>query len=127
MASSEIEFKRGDTFSYVALMPVTWPAGDWTGKCELDGKKDLTYPVEVTCEWIVYSPPDPDNPGQFLPDEDRLRVSLRAEAADTELWPIRALVGDLQMTRAPDVPGDPPYVVSSVDFIVNVIVDRTSP
>ena len=104
------DFKRGDTFSFSVYLPLTWPAGEWAARCKLfDPKTKVTYPITTTL-----APPAGGEPRWFL--------QLRAEPEATRTWEPGKLLGDVEFT---DNSVSPPFVKSSLDFIVAVLPDRT--
>jgi hypothetical protein len=99
-------FKRGDTFSYAGLLPDGFlPSLGWTVKSQLRATNGSAYPLAATLD----------------PDGSTYMLRLTADNTVTAGWPLGHLVGDVEFTST----NLPPIVVSSADFIVQVVEDRT--
>jgi hypothetical protein len=99
-------FKRGDTFSYAGLLPDGFlPSLGWSVKSQLRDKAGRAYPLAASLD----------------PDGSTYMLRLTADNLVTAAWPLGHLVGDVEFTSA----NVPVTVVSSADFIVQVVEDRT--
>lgn len=103
-----MEHKRGDTFNYVAAIPLSAPDGhfaEFTPLCQIRRKNgDLL--ATLTTSWVN-------------PTTARL-IHLRCEAADTELWPIASALLDVELRRVSD-----DYVISTKTIELNIVKDIT--
>ena len=45
-----MDFKRGDTFYFSAQLPVEWPTGAWSAKCQVIDFKRKVHEIEARVE-----------------------------------------------------------------------------
>lgn len=103
-----MEHKRGDTFDYIAAIPLTKPDGYFAGftlACQIRNLRGLVI-AEVQAEWID-------------PVTTRL-ISLKCDADVTELWKPGPARMDIQFTRTADN-----YVQSTTTIDIEVVEDIT--
>lgn len=103
-----MDHKRGDTFNYVAAIPLTKPDGyfvEFVPSCQIR-RKNGTPLATIAASWVD-------------PDTTRV-IHLKCEADVTELWPLGPAKMDIQLTRVSDN-----YVQSTTTIEVNIVEDIT--
>ena len=103
-----MEHKRGDTFNYVAAIPLNKPDGyfaEFEPTCQIR-RKNGSIMATVATSWVD-------------PVTTRL-IQLKCDASVTELWPIGEAKLDIQLTRVSDG-----YVQSTTTVEVEVVEDIT--
>lgn len=103
-----MDHKRGDTFNYVAAIPLTKPDGyfaEFEPTCQIRRRNGEVL-ATVAASWVD-------------PVTTRL-IHLKCDANVTELWPLGYSKMDIQLTRAADN-----YVQSTTTIEVNIVEDIT--